>query len=83
MSVRQEQTPPGMRGRVFGAIAAVWGIAMPIGIVVYGYLMSGIGLERTLQIFVVLNLALPVAMALIPALRKIPKATGPQVETRG
>jgi MFS family permease len=83
MSIRQEQTPPGMRGRVFGAMAAVWGVAMPIGIVVYGYLMSGIGLERTLQIFVVLNLALPVAMALIPALRKIPKATGPQVETRG
>jgi MFS family permease len=82
MSIRQEQTPPGMRGRVFGAMAAVWGVAMPIGIVVYGYLMSGIGLERTLQIFVVLNLALPVVMAMIPALRRIPK-TGPQVETRG
>ncbi|CAN5477120.1 hypothetical protein BH23CHL4_BH23CHL4_23540 [soil metagenome] len=72
MSIRQEQTPPGMRGRVFGATGAVTAVAMPIGIVVYGFLTSGIGLERTLEIFVALNLALPVVMALIPALRSIP-----------
>jgi MFS family permease len=79
MSIRQEQTPPGMRGRVFGATGSVMAVAMPVGIVVYGYLMSGIGLERTLQLFVALNLALPAVMAMIPALRRIPKGQ----ETRG
>jgi predicted MFS family arabinose efflux permease len=73
MSIYQEQVPAGMRGRIFGASGAIRAISLPLGIVAYGFLMSGIGLERTLQIFVALNLALPAVMAMIPALRRIPK----------
>jgi MFS family permease len=73
MSIYQEQIPAGMRGRIFGASGAIRAISLPLGIVAYGFLMSGIGLERTLQIFVALNLALPAVMAMIPALRRIPK----------
>jgi hypothetical protein len=47
---------------------------LPIGIVVYGFLMSSLGLRGTLVVFVILNLALPVLMASSKVLRGIPRA---------
>jgi len=74
MSVLQEQVPSGMRGRVFGARGALQSSTLPIGIVVYGFLMSSLGLRGTLVVFVVLNLALPILMASSKVLRTIPRA---------
>ena len=71
MSVMQEQVPSGMRGRVFGAASAVGTSMFPVGIFIFGFLMSAIGMQATLVIFVVLNLALPLWMASVPALRHI------------
>ena len=73
MSVAQEQVPPGLRGRVFGAQAAISASALPIGVVTYGFLMSGIGLQPTLVVFTVANLALPLVALSVPTLRDIPR----------
>ena len=71
MSVMQEQVPAGLRGRVFGAVGAMGASALPVGVLVYGFLMASLGLQATLGIFVALNVALPVAMLLLPSLRDI------------
>jgi MFS family permease len=82
MSILQEQVPSGMRARIFGVGSALYVVTLPIGIVAYGYLMNWIGIEDTLPIFVVLNLALPVIMLCVPVLRHIPKLnrTADQIE---
>jgi MFS family permease len=71
MTIFQEQVPAGMRGRVFGVQGAIASATLPVGIVIYGFLMSAIGMEATLVIFVALNLALPIWMAFVPQLRHI------------
>jgi MFS family permease len=73
MSILQEQVPPGMRARIYGVGSALFVVTAPIGIVAYGFLISSLGMEQTLAIFVVLNLALPVIMLCVPALRHIPR----------
>jgi hypothetical protein len=45
--------------------------------VVYGGLLSSIGIESTLVLFVALNALVPLTMLAIPTLRSIPK---PKVE---
>lgn len=71
MSVQQEEVPAGMRARVFGASSAMAMIPAPIGILMFGFFMEGLGIERTLTIFVALNLLVPIGMAMIPSLRSI------------
>lgn len=73
MSILQEQVPPGMRARIYGVGSALFVVTAPIGIVAYGFLISSLGMEQTLAIFVALNLALPVIMLCVPALRHIPR----------
>lgn len=72
MSIFQEQVPPGMRGRVFGARNAIAACAFPVGLIVYGELLSNIGVKPTLVVFVVLNALVPLAMIALPTLRSIP-----------
>lgn len=71
MTILQEQVPSGMRGRVFGARGALQASTLPIGIVVYGFLISSLGLHATLIVFVILNLILPVLMASSSVLRAL------------
>ena len=73
MSIFQEQVPAGMRGRVFGARFAVAACAFPLGLMVYGGLLSGVGVKETLVLFVALNVFVPLAMLLQPQLRHIAK----------
>ncbi|MCO5218437.1 MAG: MFS transporter [Thermomicrobiales bacterium] len=75
MSVEQEQVPPEMRARVFGASTALMMCPGPIGILLYGFMLEGLGIDRTLQIFVILNLLVPIGMLLIPSLRSIERPT--------
>jgi MFS family permease len=75
MSVRQEQVPAGMRGRVFGAMQAIAATAYPAGVVMYGWLLSALGVERTLILFVALNALLPIVMAVQPILRNLPASS--------
>ncbi|CAA9561765.1 MAG: hypothetical protein AVDCRST_MAG43-1837 [uncultured Thermomicrobiales bacterium] len=71
MTMMQERVPPGMRGRAFSAGAAVQACALPIGLVVYGSLLDGIGTSATLALFVVVNLAFPAWLCVVPALRSL------------
>ncbi len=80
MSIFQEQVPPAMRGRVFGARSAIAAAAFPIGLIVYGGLLSGIGIDPTLALFVAVNALVPLTMLAMPVIRTIPKpAPAPQV----
>jgi MFS family permease len=71
MTIMHERVPAGMRGRVFGVATAIGAATFPIGVIVYGSLLDGIGLEATLVIFVLLNLLVPAQMILNPALRDL------------
>lgn len=69
MTVAQERIPAAMRGRVFGAIAAIAATTLPLGMLVYGWLLEAIGLQPTLLLLAAVNLALPAIMLLLPGLR--------------
>jgi MFS family permease len=71
MTVYQERVPDGMRGRVFGTAMALGNITRPIGMIVYGLLLQGIGLQATLYVLAAVNLIPPVVMFFIPAFRNM------------
>ncbi len=74
ITILQEVVPDGMLARVLGLVSALNVMTMPVGMIIYGFLVTSRGLEQTLQIFVALNLALPLIMLAIPALRHLPEA---------
>jgi MFS family permease len=76
MSIFQEQVPARLRGRVFGAQHAIAACAFPAGLLIYGELLSGIGIEPTLVLFVAVNALVPLTMLATPALRAIPQPYG-------
>ena len=70
-TVLQERVPREMLGRVFGLlIAAAW-IAFPLGNLVTGFLVEGIGLIPTLVAISTAYLAVAVSMLLIPAFHEM------------
>ena len=76
MTVFQERIPDGMRGRVFGTIMAISAATMPIGMIVYGLLMTELGLQTTLYIFATVNLSVPLVLAIVPAIRALGEPAG-------
>lgn len=70
-TILQERVPAGMRGRVFGVVSAIQVCTLPIGIMMYGFLLDGIGLQNTLILFVVLNLLVPISLIVNPYLREL------------
>ncbi len=71
MTIMQERVPSGMRGRVFGAMAAIGATTLPLGMITYGSLADALGLRPTLLILASANLALPVSMLLLPGFRTL------------
>jgi MFS family permease len=69
MTILQERIPEHLRGRVFGTLSAIGLATLPIGRVVYGAMLSSLGLTPTLYVLAIVNLALPVGMLFIPAFR--------------
>ena len=67
MTILQERVPERMRGRVFGTIQAIAMMTMPAGMLLYGFLLEGIGLRATLYVLATVNLALPIGMLFVPA----------------
>lgn len=72
-SILQERVPAGMRGRVFGVVSAIQVSTLPIGVMMYGFLLDWMGLQATLIFFVAANLLVPVAFILNPYLKVIDK----------
>jgi MFS family permease len=69
-TILQEQVPADMRGRVFGLDTTIGVAGMPLGVMIAGFLIEGIGLRGTLLIqsaaFVSLGLALLMNPAMSP-----------------
>lgn len=68
LTIFQERTPPEIRGRVLGAINALSFASIPLGMVLGGVIVEGIGLTPTLTGMGLVYLALTLAMFFNPAL---------------
>lgn len=69
MTIFQERVPAGMRGRVFGVNSSLGGSTLPVGLLAYGLLLDDLGLQDTLIVLAIFNLAMPIAAVALPSLR--------------
>jgi len=72
-SVLQERTPPQMLGRVLGAGVSLSMVAVPLGMVLCGYVLEIAGLRPTLAGISACYLAVGLLSFLSPALRELDK----------
>ncbi len=75
LTIMQERVPAKLRGRVFGATAALSTATLPIGMIGYGLLMDAVGVHSTLVFLAIINLALPVLLYFNAAIRRIEAST--------
>ena len=74
-TVMQERVPPELRARVFGAVGACAHIAAPVGVLLAGVLIEGLGL-RVVILIVAGGFAVTTATILVnPALRELDDST--------
>lgn len=73
MTVVQERVPVEMRGRVFGAITAGAYLAVPLGMLMVGYLVEWQGVRATLLAQAVLYLVVTLSLLVNPALKEMNK----------
>lgn len=71
VTVLQERTPEAMHGRVLGLVIALAWIAIPIGNLVTGFLVEGIGLIPTLVLISTAYFSVAVSMLIIPAFHQM------------
>jgi MFS family permease len=67
----QERTPEGLRGRVIGTLISLAMAAMPLGMVLAGFLLEAVGLQAMLVGIAACYLAVTLGMLLNPALREL------------
>jgi MFS family permease len=79
-TIKQEQVPANLRGRVFGAITAIAWLAIPLGMLIGGYLLDRFGLRVVLIGMAACYLAATVSMLFIPALREMDRPPDQRVE---
>ena len=70
-TVIQEQTPPQMLGRVFGALQALAMAGIPFGTALAGFAVAGLGLIPTIAAGGVIYVAVTLSMFFRPALRQL------------
>ncbi len=63
VTIRHEHIPTAMRGRVFATFSAITQLVSPLGIVLGGFAIAGLGLHPTA---IVLAIAMQIGAALIP-----------------
>ena len=71
MTVGQERIPAEMRGRVFGVMTSLSWLSIPVGRLLSGYLIEGVGLIPTLTGTAIAYVAVTTSMFLIPALNEM------------
>ncbi|HUZ01545.1 MAG TPA: MFS transporter [Thermomicrobiaceae bacterium] len=69
VTIRHERIPVAMRGRVFATYSAISQLASPLGIVLVGFAIAGIGLRPTVIILGATILVAALGMFAVPALR--------------
>jgi len=70
-TVIQEQAPPQMLGRVFGALQSLAMAGIPVGNALTGFAVEGLGVTVTIMAMAVVYLAVTLGMFLRPALRQM------------
>ncbi|MDQ2716329.1 MAG: MFS transporter [Chloroflexota bacterium] len=70
-TLSQERVPADMRGRVFGAIGAAAFAAMPLGLILAGYLVDAVGLHVTLLVIAACYLVVTLSTLFNRALREM------------
>jgi MFS family permease len=71
MTVIQERAPAEMRGRVFGTLTAGAYLAVPLGMVLVGYLVEWVGIRATLFVQAACYLIVTLSLLFNPALREM------------
>ncbi|HET9016493.1 MAG TPA: MFS transporter [Thermomicrobiaceae bacterium] len=69
VTIRHERIPAEMRGRVFATYSAISQLAQPLGILVVGFAIAGVGLRPTVIVLGGTILAAALGMFAVPALR--------------
>jgi len=69
VTIRHERSPAHLRGRVFSTYSAIAMVVQPLGIVITGYLIEGLGLQPTVLLIAVSLQVLGAAMLFVPAFR--------------
>jgi MFS family permease len=72
-AVEFERIPQNMRGRVFGAVQAGAWLAMPLGMLLGGALIEGLGTTVVLIGLTITYFVVTVSMAFIPAMKEMNK----------
>ncbi len=70
-TVRQERTPPELRGTVFGAIRALLMVAAPLGLLLGGYLVERFGVQPVLVAIAVIQGLTALGIFLNPILEQL------------
>jgi MFS family permease len=73
MTILHERVPAELRGRVFGAMTAIASGTVPLGIVIVGFTIEGVGLRSTLVVLAVAYLAMAATAFVNPAFRQLEK----------
>lgn len=73
MTVMQERVPAEMRGRVFGTMTAGAYLAVPLGMLLTGYMAEWKGVRTTLLIQASIYLVITLSLLINPALRQMNK----------
>jgi len=74
-TVVQEKTPPQMLGRTFGTLTALAYAVMPLGLILAGVVVEGVGLVPTIIGMGAIYVAVTVSMFFNPALRQMDAGT--------
>jgi MFS family permease len=70
-TVAQERVPPALRGRVFGIVTAGAFAALPLGVLLAGYLVEWLGLRSTILVVAGGYLLVTVSLLVNPAIRQL------------
>lgn len=71
VTIRHERIPLSMRGRVFATYSAIAQLASPLGIVVGGFAIAGLGFHPTVIALALAVQFLAIGMFFVPSLRKM------------
>lgn len=75
-TLQQERVPTNMRARVFGMLAALTDMAMPLGPVVAGFAIETIGIERTYLVMAIIYLIVVLTQFFNRRLREMDRSPG-------
>ncbi len=77
VTIRHERSPAELRGRVFASYSAVAMAVLPLGMVMTGFLIEGVGFSLTVLALAACQQALAVGIVLLPAFRHLDKPGNP------